>query len=737
MDAVISAKVDELLKHVLENQPSPELSQGLEALLAKIVETNLRERVDTTSVSEVLVKKKEPVEIGAMQEELQRLRQKLVVLLLEDCFGPSCRMNWNVIRARKDEVAEMVLQKVTEVFIVRQEGQLDGNPWAALQQQVVCLLLNGWFAGPKWRDEIIDKESTNGKAQALLKHGKVGDDDSILNKVLLELNLRPTSRAVQKKGAPEKKDSRARSETFGLTSMGNLKTACPGHLGINRGSVIRLLCANLRLYKPEHHFTSITFNKDTKTLFHIDPRNLGKSVLLGLGNYSRGELWVADDTGLHRTKKIKSKYLKEGMTRHFYKMGQSIKGRKLSTRNCVLEFNPLCLHMTVPWKRGKPKKEKGKNHRVTIGFYVHSSINRASWCQKYKLRLLGFNLPSQQWVKDNMDFNRQRPRLKRSARSFKDLRKRLRTRWEPPAASGSQPEACSVVQEQEPVFSKEAEELEREVVLNACQQGFKQLSLEQRAELTKLVRFVQSEDKVFKLCLPQTDSLEHLIRVVACAIEQQLQSWRNQRKLVRDIRAPAFLVALPTDQKQTETTLRTLQRCLSGCFLLVQDSKTYPENPFITWRRRERGAAFEQEQRVQFCQGVETCRYQTTSPTDVPGPSSEFWTHDEIGDSDKLQYRFAFPGGECRRPRIKEPGGPSDDWIDKYKDQRPFVDAIPRGFNTHAQKYLEKDTHPVVVLCGPEKGEGLLSCQRWQLVVSSSCTRAKCKHILVPCLPVG
>ena len=69
------------------------------------------------------------------------------------------------------------------------------------------------------------------------------------------------------------------------------------------------------LYKkekdPKFKFTSIQYNKSHRAAFHVDAKNVGESYIIGLGNYTGGEVIVYDKNGKNPIKhNIKNKFLK-------------------------------------------------------------------------------------------------------------------------------------------------------------------------------------------------------------------------------------------------------------------------------------------------------------------------------------------------------------------------------------------------------------------------------------------
>tara|TARA_R110002012_G_scaffold309246_1_gene516144 strand:- start:3 stop:542 length:540 start_codon:yes stop_codon:yes gene_type:complete len=53
----------------------------------------------------------------------------------------------------------------------------------------------------------------------------------------------------------------------------------------------------MRKHNPNFRFTSIQVNKNNRTAKHTDGRNIGMSYMIGLGDYTGGELLIYDEEG--------------------------------------------------------------------------------------------------------------------------------------------------------------------------------------------------------------------------------------------------------------------------------------------------------------------------------------------------------------------------------------------------------------------------------------------------------
>lgn len=107
----------------------------------------------------------------------------------------------------------------------------------------------------------------------------------------------------------------------------------------------RLLVGALRSAAPDFPFTSIQLNYNYASRPHVDKGNLGNSYIVGLGDYSGGELWVHDDTGPEQ-------YVVEGQedVSAFYRVGSAFRGRQLQVHNIWTTFDGNKLHFTLPFQ---------------------------------------------------------------------------------------------------------------------------------------------------------------------------------------------------------------------------------------------------------------------------------------------------------------------------------------------------------------------------------------------------
>ena len=67
----------------------------------------------------------------------------------------------------------------------------------------------------------------------------------------------------------------------------------------------------MKKHNPNFKFTSIQVNKNNRTAKHKDGYNVGESYMIGLGNYTGGELKIFDENDKNpKTYQTKNKWIK-------------------------------------------------------------------------------------------------------------------------------------------------------------------------------------------------------------------------------------------------------------------------------------------------------------------------------------------------------------------------------------------------------------------------------------------
>jgi hypothetical protein len=84
----------------------------------------------------------------------------------------------------------------------------------------------------------------------------------------------------------------------------------------------------LNLKDSDFKFTTIQYNKNQRAAKHKDGRNVGESYIIGLGNYTGGELMIWDKDDKNPVKHdIRNKFLKFNGSEHFHET-QPFKGER-------------------------------------------------------------------------------------------------------------------------------------------------------------------------------------------------------------------------------------------------------------------------------------------------------------------------------------------------------------------------------------------------------------------------
>ncbi len=84
----------------------------------------------------------------------------------------------------------------------------------------------------------------------------------------------------------------------------------------------------LKLKDPEFKFTTIQYNKNQRAAKHKDGRNVGESYIIGLGNYTGGELMIWDENDKNPVKHdVRNKFLKFNGSERFHET-QPFKGER-------------------------------------------------------------------------------------------------------------------------------------------------------------------------------------------------------------------------------------------------------------------------------------------------------------------------------------------------------------------------------------------------------------------------
>lgn len=97
--------------------------------------------------------------------------------------------------------------------------------------------------------------------------------------------------------------------------------------------------------QPEFPYTTVQLNKDYATKMHVDGNNHGPSFIIGLGDYTGGEVWILDENG---TVEVEIPCTLRGWPH--LRPGTKVKGRLEDCHNKWVKFDGNTPHMTMPYK---------------------------------------------------------------------------------------------------------------------------------------------------------------------------------------------------------------------------------------------------------------------------------------------------------------------------------------------------------------------------------------------------
>lgn len=109
-------------------------------------------------------------------------------------------------------------------------------------------------------------------------------------------------------------------------------------------ALTRLLVRFAERAAPGMSFTSIQVNKNYAARPHVDKNNLGTSMIVGLGDYEGGGLWVHDDEG-----DVDVELSEDVSSMYHYRAGETYRGTDLDIRNRWCSFDGNRLHLTRPF----------------------------------------------------------------------------------------------------------------------------------------------------------------------------------------------------------------------------------------------------------------------------------------------------------------------------------------------------------------------------------------------------
>eukprot|EP00933_Yihiella_yeosuensis_P034922 TRINITY_DN2841_c3_g3_i1.p1 TRINITY_DN2841_c3_g3~~TRINITY_DN2841_c3_g3_i1.p1 ORF type:complete len:497 (-),score=132.47 TRINITY_DN2841_c3_g3_i1:49-1539(-) len=125
--------------------------------------------------------------------------------------------------------------------------------------------------------------------------------------------------------------------------------AFSSNIGLSNSSkdrpwLTRYLASFVHGEQPNFSFTSIQVNKNYAARPHVDKNNLGTSLIIGLGEYEDGNLWVHDDDG-----DLEFQPAENIGCMYSYREGATYRGRDLNIKNKLVSFDGNRLHFTRPF----------------------------------------------------------------------------------------------------------------------------------------------------------------------------------------------------------------------------------------------------------------------------------------------------------------------------------------------------------------------------------------------------
>eukprot|EP00928_Gymnodinium_smaydae_P032188 TRINITY_DN23378_c0_g1_i1.p1 TRINITY_DN23378_c0_g1~~TRINITY_DN23378_c0_g1_i1.p1 ORF type:complete len:585 (+),score=156.06 TRINITY_DN23378_c0_g1_i1:71-1825(+) len=146
---------------------------------------------------------------------------------------------------------------------------------------------------------------------------------------------------------------------------------------LKRPWLTKLLAAFARAARPDFPFTAIQVNVNYAARPHVDRNNLGRSLIIGLGDYEGGRLWVEDAEGDEAITMQETIRLEAA-----YRTGTVVNGRAEDVRQRWLEFDGNRLHFTKPFS----------GTRYSLVYFTCDRVAETPPRIRKQLRSMGFNL---------------------------------------------------------------------------------------------------------------------------------------------------------------------------------------------------------------------------------------------------------------------------------------------------------------------------------------------------------
>eukprot|EP00930_Biecheleria_cincta_P037597 TRINITY_DN25823_c0_g1_i1.p1 TRINITY_DN25823_c0_g1~~TRINITY_DN25823_c0_g1_i1.p1 ORF type:complete len:2603 (-),score=588.26 TRINITY_DN25823_c0_g1_i1:172-7914(-) len=147
------------------------------------------------------------------------------------------------------------------------------------------------------------------------------------------------------------------------------------------------LCAGLakaEILEKDFKYSSIQLNMNYSAKLHVDKNNYGPSYIIGLGNYSKGQLWILDPDG-------KEDFKVTTPLRGYpnIKVGDVVKGTLHDINHKWLKFNGHVPHGAVPYEG---------ECRISLVYFSRKGSETINDEGAHYLQALGIPLPTDEWL---------------------------------------------------------------------------------------------------------------------------------------------------------------------------------------------------------------------------------------------------------------------------------------------------------------------------------------------------
>lgn len=149
-------------------------------------------------------------------------------------------------------------------------------------------------------------------------------------------------------------------------------------------NLTKLLAKFIAQEQPDFRYTTVQLNKDYATKMHVDGNNHGPSYIIGLGDYTGGEVWILDEE--NGTVEVEIPCTLRGWPH--LRPGTKALGRLEDCRNKWLKFDGNRPHMTMPYQ----------GSRISVVFFTRKGWLTMLGQTQVSLEALGFQLPGEDYL---------------------------------------------------------------------------------------------------------------------------------------------------------------------------------------------------------------------------------------------------------------------------------------------------------------------------------------------------